>query len=127
MTRRTLERPWPALLLVACAAAGPAARAEEPKGEGRPQRPNVLLILADDLGYGDPGCFNPKSRTPMPNVDRLAAEGLRFTDAQAPGAVCGPSRYGLLTGRYPFRNAGNRKPGKGPLIQPGRVTLPSVL
>src|SRR5260370_13139649 len=63
----------------------------------------------------------------MPNVARRAAEGLRFTDAHAPGAVCVPSRYGLLTGRYPFRNAGNRNPGKGPLIEPGRVTLASVL
>jgi len=119
MTRRTL--PHAGLLLLAAALPAPA-RAEEPS-----KRPNVLLILADDLGYGDPGCFNPKSRTPMPNVDRLAAEGMRFTDAHAAGAVCVPSRYGLLTGRYPFRNTGTRDPNRGPLIEPGRVTIASLL
>src|SRR6478609_7856417 len=68
-------------------------------------RPNVLLILADDLGYGDPGCYNPDSKTPMPNVDRLATEGMRFTDAHTPSSVCTPTRYGLLAGRYCWRSS----------------------
>lgn len=65
--------------------------------------PNIIFILADDMGIGDPTCYNPDSRIPTPNIDRLAEEGMRFTDAHAPGSICVPSRYGLLTGRYPFR------------------------
>ena len=60
-----------------------------------PQRPNIVMILTDDTGYGDPGCYNPNSLIPTPNLDRLAAEGRRFTDANAPGALCSPSRYGI--------------------------------
>ena len=67
-------------------------------------RPNVVLILADDLGYGDVGGFNPAGRIPTPHLDRLAREGLRLTDAHTPSAVCTPTRYGLLTGRYPWRS-----------------------
>jgi arylsulfatase A len=89
--------------------------------------PNVVLILADDMGYGDPRCFNPESKIETPNIDRLAKEGMRFTDAHAAGAVCIPSRYGLLTGRFPFRNAGNHNPSRGPLIDPGRPTIATVL
>ncbi len=65
--------------------------------------PNIIVILADDMGYGDPHCYNPASRIPTPNMDRLAAEGLRFTDAHTPAAVCTPTRYGFLTGRYCWR------------------------
>lgn len=85
--------------------------------------PNVVLVLADDLGYGDLGCYNPESKIPTPHVDRLAAEGLRFTDAHAPGSVCVPSRYGLLTGRYPFRVDWNNEV----LIESGRMTVASLL
>jgi arylsulfatase A len=66
-------------------------------------RPNIVFIMADDMGYGDPRCFNPDSKIQTPNIDRLAATGMRFTDAHAPGPWCIPSRYGLLTGRYPMR------------------------
>lgn len=66
-------------------------------------RPNILLILVDDMGYGDPGCYHPESKIPTPQIDRLASEGMCFTDAHAPGPLCHPSRYGLMTGRYPFR------------------------
>jgi arylsulfatase A len=89
-------------------------------------KPNIIVILADDMGYGDPQCFNPQSKILTPNIDRLAAQGMRFTDAHAPGAVCVPSRYGLLTGRYPFRPA-SLNPSKGPLIEPGRMTIVSLL
>jgi len=90
-------------------------------------RPNIVFILADDMGYGDPHCFNPDSKIPTPNIDRLASQGMRFTDAHAAGAVCVPSRYALLTGRYPFRNHGVTNPANGALIEPGRATIATVL
>ena len=65
--------------------------------------PNIVVILADDMGYGDPQCYNPASKIKTPHIDRLAREGMRFVDAHAAGSVCVPSRYGLLTGRYPCR------------------------
>ena len=79
------------------------------------ERPNIVVILVDDMGYGDPGCFNSKSKIPTPNIDSLARDGMRFTDAHAPGPLCHMSRYGLLTGRYPFRANVNLWP-KQPLI-----------
>ena len=65
--------------------------------------PNIVVILVDDMGYGDPGCFNPESKIPTPAINQLASDGMRFTDAHAAGALCHPSRYGLMTGQYPFR------------------------
>ncbi|HEX6986458.1 MAG TPA: sulfatase-like hydrolase/transferase, partial [Planctomycetaceae bacterium] len=90
--------------------------------------PNVVLILADDLGYGDVGCYNPGSKIPTPHIDRLAAEGTRFTDAHAPASVCVPTRYSLLTGRYSHRRP-NRNGGfdAGPLIGSDVLTLPAML
>ena len=64
--------------------------------------PNILLILADDLGYGDVSCYNGRARVPTPNLDRLAREGMRFTDAHSPATVCTPSRYSLMTGQMAF-------------------------
>ena len=91
-----------------------------------PKHPNIVLILVDDMGYGDPGCFNENSKIATPNIDSLAAAGMRFTDAHASGPLCHMSRYGLMTGRYPFRiNVG--KWGKQALIKPDEVTLPSLL
>ncbi len=89
--------------------------------------PNIVFILADDLGYGDPHCFNPQSKISTPNMDRLASEGMRFTDAHAPGSVCFPSRYGLITGRYPFRNKGIRQPTQGAMIEPTGMTVATLL
>jgi arylsulfatase A len=95
--------------------------------------PNIVLILADDLGYGDAGCNNPASKIPTPHIDRLAREGIRLTDAHAAAAICSPSRYGLLTGRYPWRNAppgrtmGNVPIWGRPAIESERPTLASVL
>ena len=62
--------------------------------------PNLVIVLADDMGIGDPGCYNPQSKIATPNIDKLAAQGMRFTDMHTPSAVCSPTRYGLLTGRY---------------------------
>ncbi|MFL7807125.1 MAG: sulfatase-like hydrolase/transferase, partial [Anaerolineae bacterium] len=67
------------------------------------ERHNIVYILADDMGYGDMGCNNPGSRIPTPNLDRLARQGVRFTDAHASSSVCTPSRYSILTGRYAWR------------------------
>ena len=89
-------------------------------------RPNILLILVDDMGYGDPGCYHPESKIPTPQIDRLASEGMRFTDAHAPGPLCHPSRYGLMTGRYPFRTDVSVWPSQ-PLIEKGQVTIASLL
>ena len=91
-----------------------------------PSRPNIVVILADDLGYGDPGCYNPRSRIATPHIDRLALEGMRFTDAHAPGPLCHPSRYGLLTGRHPFRTDVSKWP-KQPLIEERQPTIASIL
>lgn len=66
--------------------------------------PNILYILADDLGYGDLQVYNPDSRIPTPHIDRLAGQGIRFTDAHAPSSVCTPTRYALLTGQYCWRS-----------------------
>jgi arylsulfatase A-like enzyme len=92
--------------------------------------PNIVIILADDLGYGDLSCYNKASRIPTPQLDRLAQEGLRLTDAHSPSAVCTPTRYGLLTGRYPWRSrqkSGVLGPWGVSLIEKDRLTLPAML
>ena len=66
-------------------------------------KPNILLILADDLGYGDVECYNSEAKAPTPNLDRMASEGMRFTDAHSPSTVCTPTRYSIMTGRMAFR------------------------
>ncbi len=92
------------------------------------ERPNIILIYADDLGYGDAGCYGA-TRVRTPNIDRMAREGLRFTDAHAPSSTCTPSRYALLTGEYAWRRKGTSVlPGDAALIiEPGRLTLPAML
>ncbi|HOX57198.1 MAG TPA: arylsulfatase [Candidatus Paceibacterota bacterium] len=119
------------LPIVTVAALGVAALLGS-AGEAAPYasaKPNVVFILADDVGYGDLGCYGAlKVRTP--NIDRLAAQGLRFTDAHSASAVCTPSRYALLTGQYAWRNpAGDHiLPGNAALsIKPGTLTLPALL
>ena len=91
-----------------------------------PPRPNVVLILADDLGFGDLGVYNPNSKIKTPHLDQLAAEGLRFTDAHSPSAVCTPTRYGVLTGRYAWRTELKSSVLMGfspPLIDSERFTM----
>ena len=66
-------------------------------------RPNIVYILADDLGYGDVRCFNPRSKIATPSIDGLARQGMMFTDAHSGSSVCTPTRYGILTGRYAWR------------------------
>lgn len=91
------------------------------------QQPNVVIILADDLGYGDVGANNPESKIPTPNLDLLASQGMRFTDAHAPAGWCTPSRYGLLTGTYPARCNRIDSWRKMPVIEEHKVTLPQML
>ncbi|HPA17563.1 MAG TPA: sulfatase-like hydrolase/transferase [Verrucomicrobiae bacterium] len=91
-------------------------------------RPNIVFIMADDLGYNDLSCQGAaKIRTP--GIDRLAKEGIRLTDAHTPSGLCCPSRYGVLTGRYPWRRKQTcwASPGAGLLIEPGRETTASLL
>ncbi len=93
-------------------------------------RPNILLILADDLGYGDVGCYNSAAKVETPNLDRLATEGMRFTDAHSPSTVCTPTRYSIMTGRMAFRTGyrGVFSGVGGPcLIDSDRLTLPGML
>lgn len=87
--------------------------------------PSIVVILVDDMGYGDPGCFNQESRIPTPAIDSLARDGMRFTDAHAPGPLCHMSRYGLMTGRYPFRTNVGVWP-KQPLIEPEQTTIADI-
>ena len=90
----------------------------------REQLPNIVVILADDMGYGDTECYNVESKIPTPFINSLAEAGMSLTDAHAPGTYCIPSRYGLLTGQMPFKN--NRHYNEG-LIAPGQETIASLL
>lgn len=110
------------LILFVCDA--PAAAADPPS------RPNIVYILADDFGYGDVQSYNPNGKLPTPNIDRLAKDGMRFTDAHSGSAVCSPTRYGILTGRYAWRTRLQRGvlgPYDPPLIAADRLTVPALL
>ncbi|AQT67589.1 Arylsulfatase [Anaerohalosphaera lusitana] len=93
-------------------------------------KPNIVFILADDMGYGDLACQNPKSKIPTPNLDRLAAQGIRFTNSHSPSAVCTPTRYSILTGRYCWRSRLKKSvlwQWDKPLIEPDRLTVGDML
>lgn len=89
------------------------------------ERPNIVLIFADDLGYGDVSVCNPNAKVRTPHMDRIAAEGVSFTNAYSAAGVCVPSRYALLTGRYPFRGKLNWQ--TAPTIPDGQITVASML
>jgi arylsulfatase A-like enzyme len=99
--------------------------------QGATDHPNIVVILCDDLGQGDPGCYNPDSKIPTPNIDRLAAGGMMFTDAHTNSSVCTPTRYGVLTGQYCWRT--RLKSGvlwngwARALIEDDRTTIASML
>ncbi|XOV90988.1 MAG: arylsulfatase [Bacteroidota bacterium] len=114
--------PILALIPISFFCSSPAERSEE--------IPNVVFIFADDMGYGDVSGLNPDSRIQTPSIDRLINNGLTFTEAHASASVCTPSRYGLLTGRYAYRNppaAGGIGGFDGPVIEKGRETIASLL
>ncbi|WP_202911939.1 sulfatase-like hydrolase/transferase [Arenibacter aquaticus] len=92
------------------------------------QQPNIVIIYADDMGYGDLNAQNPDSKILTPNLDRLAAEGMRFSDAHSSSGICSPSRYALLTGTYHWRRQhGIIDSFGGPFFDQTDVTLPQVL
>ena len=92
------------------------------------KQPNVLILYADDLGFGDLGCYNKKSRIPTPNLDRLASESVRFTDGHSSSGICTPSRFAMLTGRHHWRDFhGIVNAFGGSVFKPERLTLPEML
>ncbi len=118
------------MLVAAMSAFAAQAISLQPVSAEPASRPSIVLILADDLGYGDVQCYNPDSKIPTPNLDKLAAAGMRFTDAHSGATVCTPTRYALLTGRLAFRTGyGGVFTGVGGpcLIEADRPTLASML
>lgn len=94
------------------------------------KKPNIIYILADDLGYGDIGAFNPDGKIKTPHIDQLAKDGMKFTDAHSPSAVCTPTRYGIITGRYSWRSKlkNGVLTGKSKALIPNsRTTVASML
>lgn len=103
-------------------------------GENTSGKPNIIYILADDLGFGDIKCNNPESKIPTPQIDKLAAEGISFTNGHSPAQICAPSRYSILTGRYYWRNEVYKEigwrvviPWVKPIIEEDRLTFPQML
>ena len=96
---------------------------------GADTQPNIILILADDMGYGDCGVYHSESKIKTPHIDQLASEGLRFTDAHSAASTCTPSRYGLLTGTNPVRTGVlNTLLSRGdPIIAEDEKTIASLL
>jgi arylsulfatase A len=96
--------------------------------DAKPQIPNIVIIYADDMGYGDLSCQNPDSKIPTPNLDKLASEGMRFTDAHSSSGISSPSRFGLLTGMYHWRRQHGIVNSFGkPFFKDSDITLPQVL
>lgn len=94
----------------------------------RSNRPNIVIIYADDMGFGDLNCQNPHSKIPTPNLDDLAAQGMLFTDAHSSSGICTPSRFALLTGQYHWRRGHGIVGGFGkPYFKDSDVTLPQIL
>jgi arylsulfatase A len=96
----------------------------------RNRAPNIVLVVADDIGYGDLRCYGTGGKVPSPAADRMASEGLRFSDAHSASSVCTPSRYAFLTGRYCWRTKLNQPvliPWDPPIIEPQRTTLATLL
>jgi len=100
------------------------------RGAASTALPNIVYILADDLGWGDLGCYNKESAVPTPNANKFATQGMRFTDMHSPSAVCTPTRYGIMTGRYCWRSklkSGVLNGYSPNLIEDGRMTSASML
>ena len=125
-----LSRKWTTglaaifVLSVAVSACRPENRNKQSKDQ-----PNIVLIVADDLGFGDVGCYGA-TRIRTPNIDQLATEGISFTNAYTASSLCSPSRYSIMTGRYPWRTRlkfGVLKNFEKPLIGADRLTLPELL
>ena len=128
---RQVQHRITTLLFIAAAAGLSLGSGQTGLCQAKHSVPNIILVLADDLGYGDIRCLNPiHGKIPTPHVDRLAAQGIVFSDAHSGSSVCSPTRYGILTGRYAWRTSlqsGVLRPPDGPLIAPERLTLPGLL
>lgn len=124
------DKTWPHWAARALVLAGLALVSGASAKVGERNQPNFVFILADDLGYGDVRCFNPRGKIPTPHLDRLAAAGMMFTDAHSTSSVCTPTRYSLLTGRYNWRSRlqsgvlGGLSPR---LIEESRLTVAALL
>ena len=123
---------WKTILWVTAltCVAGANAKSDEPaSGVSLVTRPpNIVILYADDLGFGDLGCYRQESKIPTTNLDRLASEGLRFTDAHSSSGICTPSRYALLTGRYHWRAFHGIVNAFGQSVLPAeRLLLPEML
>ena len=99
---------------------------------GAQKLPNIIIIYADDLGYGDLSCYNPQAAYRTPRLDKMAAEGIRFTDAHSPSTICSPSRYGLFSGQQIYRSTGRgggafEGPGGPSYLKPGTLTMAEML
>lgn len=117
-------------LSILVAACQPKNEQVNNKPENNNQNPNIIYILADDLGYGDVNCFNPEGKIPTPNMDKMAENGIMFTDAHTSSAVCTPTRYGILTGRYNWRTSLKSSVLNGyskSLIKSERTTIADML
>ena len=119
---RYLAGVWTMLLILCAGAASGVSQS----------LPNIIIIYADDLGYGDLSCYNPASAYQTPHLDRMAQEGIRFTDAHSPSTICSPSRYGLFSGQQIFRSTGRgggafEGPGGPSYLKPGTLTLGEML
>ena len=116
------------LFLVLCTLASLACQQPVPSIDTTNEKPNIVLIYADDLGYGDVSSYGATA-VQTPAIDKLAEEGLLFTDAHATSATCTPSRYSLLTGEYAWRRKGTgiARGDASMIIEPGRKTLPAKL
>ena len=105
-------------------------RLEAANATAAAKHPNIIYIMADDQGFGDVSALNPESKIPTPNIDRIAKQGMIFTDGHSSSSVCTPTRYSVLTGRYHWRTHLQRGVLGGfskPLISPGRLTVASLL
>ena len=126
-----MKTPNPYLLLILSAPIVALSQGDGNKQSKRENKlPNIIYILTDDLGYGDVTANNPEAKTSTPNIDRLARQGIRFTDAHSTSAVCTPTRYGILTGRYSWRTVMKSGVLNGyslPLIDRERTTVASLL
>src|SRR6266545_3846525 len=91
------------------------------------RRPNIVILYADDMGFGDVSIQNPDSKIPTPNLDQLAREGTRFTDAHSSSGICSPSRYALLTGRFHWRKFHAIVNSFEPSVFSGELTVPAML
>lgn len=119
---RISPRTLPAILLVPFVVLLGSCSPEAPS----PEKPNIVFILADDMGYGDVGAYNPASKIPTPHINRLADQGMQFMDAHASASVCVPSRYGLVTGRHPHREQTDEWRER-PLTRPDQATIATLL